>query len=455
MTKDLTSGSPLKLIFSFSIPVLIGNIFQQLYSMVDAIIVGRFVGVDALAAVGATGAMSFLVLGFVIGLTGGFSVMAAQRFGAGDEDGLRHSISISAVLSILVALLLTGLSVWGAGPVLAWMGTPPEIMETAHTYIVIIFAGTGASMFYNLLSGILRALGDSKTPLYFLILSSLLNIVLDLVLIINFHMGVAGAAYATIASQLISGILCFLYMAKKFPLLHLKRRDWYYDVRGALIHLNLGVPMALQFSITAIGIMVLQWAINGFGPKVIAGYTAASKVEQLITQPMLTIGITMATFSGQNLGAGKISRIREGVKAADFLSIVCCIACGVLVFLFGTPLTMLFLDGYQPEVIAASRQYLTTISLFFIVLGLLFVYRNTLQGLGHGLLTMVAGAAELVMRVVVSVVFAATAGYQAICFASPVAWIGATVPLILIYHRIIKKLELSQRTNQPVKEEIA
>ena len=377
MVKDLTTGSPARLIIGFSLPLLAGNLFQQFYSMADTIVVGRSIGVDALAAVGSTGAISFLVLGFVIGLTGGFSVVVAQKFGAGDEQEVRRAVAMSVYLSVLLTIVLTAVSVLCTRPLLNFMQTPANIYDDAYAYIVVIFAGTGATIFYNLLSGVLRALGDSRTPLYFLILSSVINVALDLVFILVFGMGVAGAAYATVAAQVLSGLLCLLYMAKKFPILRFHKSDWAWNGRLVVHHLRLGLPMAFQFSVTAIGVMILQGAINGFGSSVVAGYTAASKVEQLTTQPMMTFGITMATYGDQNLGAGRLDRIRQGTRRCVEISTVVNLACAALVAFLGKYLVRLFLSSDNAEELAAATdaaiQYMNTIAVFFVVLGLLFI----------------------------------------------------------------------------------
>lgn len=314
MTNDMTKGNPVKLILLFSIPLLIGNIFQQFYNMVDTIIVGRFVGVDALAAVGSTGSMVFLVNGFATGLTSGFAVLVSQKFGAKDEKGLRKAVASAVILTVISVIVVTLVSLIGAKPLLNLMNTPENIMADAHTYIKIIYGGVVATVAYNLIASILRALGDSKTPLYFLIVASILNVILDLVFIINFKMGVAGAAYATIISQGVSAILCLVYTYKKFIILRLKKEDFNVKRKYYHKHLKIGIPMALQFSITAIGIMTVQGALNVFGSIVIASYTAASKALQLVMQPAITFGVTMATYCGQNLGAKEYSRIKEGVK---------------------------------------------------------------------------------------------------------------------------------------------
>ena len=408
--------------------------------MVDTIIVGRYVGVQALAAVGVTGSLSFLILGFTFGLTGGFSVIIAQRFGANDEDGLRKSVATSTILSIISTIIITLASMLSAKPVLSLMNTPDDIINDATIYIIIIYAGTCATVFYNMIAGILRSLGDSKTPLYFLILSSILNIILDLFFILNFNMGVRGAAYATVIAQGISGILCLIYALKKYPILRLKKEDWIWDKNFALKHLNVGIPMALQFSITATGVMVLQTALNAFGSTVIAAYTAASKVEQIVTQPGISFGTTMATYCGQNLGAGKYDRIKEGVKKGSIITIMVSIIAAVVLFVFGKSLSTLFISSDQIEALNYSKQYLNTVAIFLPILGMLFIYRNSLQGIGDAFIPMMAGVAELVARIIVAFTLPAFIGYIGICLASPFAWIGATIPMAIKYRILIKRM---------------
>ncbi|GAB6167931.1 MATE family efflux transporter [Clostridium carnis] len=440
MTKDMTTGNPVKLILTFSIPLLIGNIFQQFYSMVDTIIVGRYLGVDALAAVGSTGAMAFLVNGFVIGLTGGFAVLVAQRFGANDDEGVRRAVASSLVLSAIMTVVVTFISIISARPLLELMNTPSNIIDDSLSYIIVIYAGNVAIIFYNILSSILRALGDSKTPLYFLIVSSILNIILDIVFIVNFSMGVAGAAYATIISQSVSAILCVIYIIKRFPILKLKKKHWKIRKNYVQKQLRIGIPMALQFAITAAGAMILQGALNAFGSTVIAAYTAASKVEQLVMQPAVTFGVTMATYAGQNLGAGKIDRIKEGVKKCTMISITVSIVSSIVVILFGGAFTRLFMSGNDPSVIEYSRQYLNTVSIFFIPLGLIFIYRNTLQGIGDSFIPMMAGVAELVARTAVAFILPSILGFAGICLAGPAAWIAAATPLGITYFKRIKEM---------------
>lgn len=443
MAKDLTVGKPVKLIMAYSMPLLIGNIVQQLYSMVDTIIVGNYIGEDALAAVGSTGAISFLVLGFIFGLTGGFAVLTAQKYGEKDENGLRRAVATSIVLCLIMTLILTILSVVTTRPLLKLMNTPDNIIEDAYRYIIVIYYGIGATMLYNMTACILRAIGDSKTPLYFLVLSSILNIILDLVLIINFNMGVAGAAIATVISQGIAGVLCLIYMLQKYPILRLRKADFKMDIKLINHHWYLGLPMAFQFSVTAIGVIILQGALNLFGSTKIAAYTAATKVEQLVTQPASTFGVTMANYTGQNLGAGQIDRIKDGVKKCLIITILFAILAAIIAVLFGEFLTSLFIKKDSPnlpELFEASRTYLNTIAIFFPMLNIIFIYRNALQGMGKSLMPFMAGVFELIARTIAAFTLPSIIGYQGICLAGPVAWFAAAIPLGITYFLVMPKL---------------
>lgn len=438
MVQDMTKGTPWKLILSFSIPLLIGNIFQQLYSMVDTIIVGRFVSVEALAAVGSTGSMSFLILGFVMGITSGFSVITAQRFGANDEAGVRRSVAMSMELCIIATVLLTIIAVLGAKPMLHLMNTPANIFEDASIYITIIYAGLFTSVYYNMVSSISRALGDSKTPLYFLLVSSILNVILDLLFIISFQMGASGAAIATVISQFVSAVLCTIYMAKRYTILKLKKEDFRFDWLFACSHLNIGLPMAFQFSVTAVGIMVLQSALNAFGSTAIAAYTAASKVEMLVTQPFATLGVTMATYCGQNKGANDFQRIHKGMTSCVVMCMVACVIASLINIMGGHAFTQLFMSEADPDVFQYSQQYLTTIAVFYPALGLLYIYRNGLQGMGESLVPMLGGVVEFIARLVVCLWLPSMLGYTAICMASPAAWVATTVLLLWKYVQVVK-----------------
>lgn len=446
MTKDMTTGNPVKLILLFSIPLLIGNIFQQFYSMVDTIIVGRFLGVKSLAAVGSTGSMSFLIIGAVLGLTSGFSVLVSQRFGANDEEGLKKAVGSSITLSLIMTILVTVVSLAITKPLLNIINTPSDIVDDSYTYISVIFGGTFAVFFYNMMASILRALGDSKTPLYFLIVSSILNVILDIVFIVSFSMGVSGAAYATVVSQTISAILCLFYTYKKFPILRLNKEHFKFDIEYFKKHLAIGVPMALQFSITAVGAVILQGAVNNFGSIVVAAFTAALKVEQLVMQPSVTFGVTMATYAAQNLGAGNIERIKDGVKKCTIINIIIGIASGIILVVFGGSFVKLFVSDSNIQVISYAKQYLTTVGFFFIPLSLIFIYRNSLQGMGYTFIPMMAGVGELLARLIVSFTLPSFIGYAGICLASPMAWISACVPLILEFIRRIKLMTSDKET---------
>lgn len=438
--KDMTKGEPFKLILWFSVPLLLGNIFQQFYSMVDTIIVGKILGTQALAAVGTTGPLNFLVLGFASGITSGFAVLVAQRFGAGDNSGMKKAVAAAAELAVGFTVVLTLAATLGAKGLLHMINTPDDIFQGAYDYIVVIFGGLGTMMLYNILACFLRAIGDSKTPLFFLIISSVLNVVLDLVFIINFEMGVAGAAWATVVSQGVSGILCFVYMMKKYPMMHLSKNDFKAEKWMYSRHLSIGLPMAFQFSITAVGTVILQGALNLFGSTAIAAYTAAGKVEQLVTQPALSFGVTMANYSGQNLGADRIDRIKEGVTKCSILTLIFAVFASMILYLFGEPLTKLFIDGSQPEVIDTAMIYLRICALFFPFLNLIFVYRNMLQGVGKSFMPLMAGVFELIARAVVSFTLPGIIGFTGICLAGPLAWVAASVPLGITYFIEIKKM---------------
>lgn len=433
MTKDMTQGKPLKLILAFSIPLLIGNIFQQFYNMVDSIIVGQFIGEEALAAVGSTGSMVFLVIGFCNGIASGFGVMISQAFGAGDKKRLRNYVAVALMLSAAVMVVLTAVTMVTTEPLLRLMRTPDNIMEGASSYLMMIYGGLGATLYYNVLSCILRGVGDSRTPLYFLIVSSLLNVVLDLLFVITFHMGVAGAGLATVIAQGVSAVLCLVYMFKKFPMLRLEKSDfrcrWYTVVQM----FSVGLPMALQFSITAVGVMILQSAINDFGSTVVASYTAASKVENLSTQIMITLGAAMATYCGQNMGAGRFDRVKEGVRQS-YIIVLGAVAVAVFISaVCGESIVRWFISNPSEEVLGYATTYLHTISWYFVFLAFLFLYRNVLQGLGNGILPMLCGVAEMVVRTIIAFTLTGQWGYMAICMASPLAWIAACIPLWLCY----------------------
>lgn len=437
--RDMTKGSPTRIILGFTLPLFLGNVFQQFYNMADTIIVGQFVGTGALAAVGSTGTIMFLITGFATGLGTGFTILTAQRFGAGDMKGMRRSVFTAAVLTVIVSVLVTAVSVIFMHPLLDLMQTPADIYDDAYAYIIVIMWGLAAQMLYNLLSALLRAIGNSKMPLYFLILAAVLNVILDLVFIINFKMGTAGAAYATVISQGVSGLLCLLYIVKAVPIFRLSRRDMVMDGRMMAEQLKVGLPMALQFSITAIGSIMVQTSLNMLGSTLVAAYTAAGKIEQILTQAYVALGTAMANYSAQNVGAGDIPRIRQGFRAATIWGSVYSVAAGVLIMTVGKYLTYLFVSSDAAMLLDSVDLYLKCIGFFFIPLNIVNAYRNGLQGLGYGLLPMTAGVAELAGRGVIAVISARYSSYFGICMAGPAAWVLAGGLLVVLYFYIVKK----------------
>lgn len=434
---DMTVGNPMKIIFGFTLPIFIGNVFQQFYNMADAVIVGKFVGNKALAAVGSTGTIMFLIYGFVVGMTAGFTVLTAQKFGAGDMEGMRKTVAGAGILSFLIGALLTILFMVFMKPLLTLMNTPSDIFADAYAYIMIVSGGILAQMLYNLLSSVLRALGNSKLPLLFLVISALLNIVLDLVFIVGFGMGAKGAAVATVIAQGVSGILCLFYIIAKIPILHLKREDL--NVGGTIYknQLRIGLPMALQYSITAIGTMMVQSSLNILGSTLVAAYTAAGKIEQVVTQAYVAMGTTMATYAAQNMGAGSVKRIREGFKACTIIGVVYSFAAAGFIMTVGKYMTYLFVSEDVDIIMNSVDVYLKCIGIFFIPLAVVNIYRNGIQGLGYGLLPMMAGVAELIGRGVVAVIAGAERSYPGVCLAGPAAWVLAGGLLIVMYYFIM------------------
>ncbi len=442
-TKDMTVGNPTKLILSFALPVLVGNFFQQMYNFTDTLIVGKTLGVNALAAVGATGAIAFLILGFIFGATSGFSIVTAQCFGAKDYSGVRKSFATILQLSLISTIILTISSTITAMALLKLMNTPLDIIQEAYSYIFVIYIGIGTIFFYNTLSNVIRALGDSKTPLYFLIFSSILNILLDLLFIIKFKMGVAGAAWATTISQGISALLCAIFILKKFPILKLKKEDFKLNPKFIWEHIRLGFPMGFQMSVLTIGIIALQTVINSFGSGTVAAFTAATKVEQLASQALLAIGVSIATYTAQNYGAGKFNRIRTGVSKCLKINLLTSLLSIILVLSFGKYLINLFITGNHPEILSQAQTYLYIIILFYYALGTLLLYRNALQGMGNSKIPLMSGFIELIMRTAAAFIFAHFFGFIGVCFATPCAWVAGAIWLVFGYHRTIKKVTLN------------
>ena len=450
MTKDMTVGKPLGLILRFCGPMVLGNILQQLYSMVDTVIVGRYLGTNALAGVGATGAISFLVIGFATGICTGLSIPVAQAFGAGDYRLMRKYIANSNYLGAVISVLLTILTMFATGTILHWMKTPDDIYQYSYDYIIVIFGGILTSVLYNSLAAILRAVGDSKSPILFLAISSVLNIVLDLVFLVGLHSGVAGAGYATVISQGISGMLCLFYLYKKFEIMRFQQGECRLELKRCSRLLSIGLPMALQFSITASGAMVMQAAINLFGSVAVAAFTAASKVQNLVTQGMMSMGQTMASYGGQNYGKGDYHRLEKGVRSALLISVIYSLLAAAAVGLFLRPLLSLFFSGDidMASLMPWAKTYIYMCAVFYIPLSTIFIFRNIMQGCGYGFLPMMGGVSELIARLIVSMAAMKLLSYPLACFADPAAWIAAAVFTGVSYLFVIKKIgrELKEKT---------
>lgn len=454
MINDLTKGAPLKLMLLFSIPLLIGNIFQQFYNIADIIIVGRTLGMTALASVGAVSPLFFLIMFIIVGMTNGFAVITGQRFGAKDYEGVRRSVTMSTILSTVFTITFTIICAAAMHHILFLMNVPQEIYKDAYYYIQIVVIGLIVANFYNLLASIIRALGDSMTPLYCLIIASVLNIFLALLFILEFHMGVPGSAFALVLSQAFSALLCVWYVKKHFPILHLKKKDWIIDWKKefnfALAHLKVGIPMAVQFGILGLSLLIIQSVCNTFGPDVIAAFTAALRIEQMATLPMISFGVALAAYVAQNFGAGDFSRIRFGVKKASLINVILSIVMAFIMHFWGGHLVRIFV-GYQNEdIVKIAHDYLFRSSLFYFFLAQIFIYRNALQGLGRAVIPMLAAVGELLMRAFAAIYLAAKIGYFGVFYAGPIAWVAASIVLAAGYYSTIKQFIL--KTQQKLRK---
>ncbi len=445
MSNELTTGKPMRVILRFAFPILLGNVVQQFYYLMDSIIVGRFLGVDALAAIGSTGSVTFLFTGWIMGMTGGFSILIAQRFGANDEGGLKHFVAMSYYLCLFMAVLLTVVLLLANGWILTVMHTPQEIFPDTYRFMRVVYIGITATIAYNMFNSILWALGDSKTPLYFLLLSSVLNILLDLLFVAVLSLGVEGAGFATVISQVTASILCLTRMLKKYPMLRLRREDACFSKATVKQLIKIGGPMGLQFSITAIGGMVVQMALNGLGPIYIAAFSASGKIQNIIVQAFPSLGVSLAAYVGQNTGAGKNDRVRAGVRAAALVTVACGVCASVFVLVFGAGFADLFVKDASGMVFKNARMFFYVVAAFYPVLGLLYIYRNALQGLGDGLIPMLGGICELIARTTVTVVLLKPLGFLGICWTNPVAWLLALTPLVLVYYSRMGKLDGKRR----------
>ncbi len=417
MEKDMTKGSPMRLILGFAVPLLFGLVFQQFYSMVDAVIVGHYLGVDSLAAVGATGSVNFLIIGFCMGVCNGFAIPIAQEFGAKHEGELKRFVANSVWLSIVFAVVITITVSLLCRPILQLMRTPVNIINGSYDYIIIIFLGIPVVFLYNMTAAILRSLGDSKTPVVFLVLAAVMNIFLDVFCIVILPMGVAGAAVATVVSQAVAGLACLIYMRKKFTILKLSREECRWNRNYVSKLCNMGIPMGLQYSITAIGSVILQSAVNGIDSNAVAAVTAGSKVSMLLVCPFDALGSTMATYGGQNVGAGDLDRVDRGLKDCTKLGFLYSLIALGAVFLFGKQLLLLFLDAEEEQIIANAYYFMRISALFYFPLALVNIVRFLIQGMGFSKLAVFAGAFEMLARGLAGFLLVPVFGFVAVCLA--------------------------------------
>lgn len=443
-TKELTHGNPLPLILNFALPLLMGNMLQQTYSIVDAAIVGNFLGINALASVGASTSVIFLILGFCNGCCGGFAIPIAQKFGARDYSTMRRYVNVSlrlaAGMSVGIALLTSLLCAY----ILRWMATPETIFEGAYIYLLITFIGIPFTFFYNLLSSIIRALGDSTTPFWFLLLSTVLNIALDLLFIVVLGWGVEGVAIATLLAQGVSALFCYYFMRRKFEILRSTPAERKFSWSLARTLLYIGAPMGLQFSITAIGSIMLQSANNALGTACVAAFTAAMRIKMFFLTPLESLGMAMATYSGQNYGAGKPERVKQGVRSSLLLVGIYWMFVLAVLVPGARVVAMLFVNPAEMEILDKTVLFLHISISFFPVLGLLCVLRYTIQGVGYTNFAMLSGVSEMIARILVSVFAVPAFGYLAVCYGDPTAWIFADcflVPAFLYVYRRIRQLK--------------
>lgn len=440
MAKNMTEGRPLRLILQFAVPLLMGNLLQQTYNIIDAAIVGRVLGTQALAAVGSTSSVQFLVLGFCIGSCAGFGVPIAKCFGAGKMEDMRNYIFNSMVIAVGVALVMTVSCALLCPWILHILSVPDEIYADAYRYQMIIFLGIPFTILYNLLSSILRSVGDSRTPFVFLAISTILNIGLDAFCIVVLKWGCAGAAFATIAAQALSGIMCAVFIWKKVPVIKPSHRECVCRAKVSKTLLVMGLPMGFQFSITAIGSMVMQSANNSLGSVYVSGFTAGMRLKQFLMCPFDAIGSAVSVFCGQNLGAGKMQRIRSGIRTGLMIAITYGLVIGVVMILFGRPLSLIFVSEEAGDVLDASAKYLRCMGYFFWSLAILNICRMSTQGLGFSGRAIFSGVTEMFARIIVSLGFVRYYGYTAICFADQTAWVTACLYIVPMCFICVKKI---------------
>ncbi|WP_099974552.1 MATE family efflux transporter [Lactobacillus terrae] len=437
---DLTVGKPMKVIFLYTIPLLLGNFFQQFYSFIDTLIVGKTISVNALASVGACGGIFFLIIGFAQGMTSGLSIMSAQRYGSGDEKGVKKSFASGLLISIGTSIIITILAMSFAYPLLKLLNTPDVLIHDSFIFMEVIFGGTFTFVGFDFLANTMRALGNTRVPLFYLIVSTILNVVLELLFILVFHMGVSGAGFATVAAQGITMVILFFYIRRNIPALILEWSDFKIDWKEIKELLRISMPMGFQASIIAIGSIILQFSLNTLGPDAVAAYTVAGRVEQIATLPAMSFGITLVNFAAQNLGAKKYSRILRGVRDGLTISIISSIIIGFLLIIFGQNISHLFMNGPENNVLKLIQIYYYFNGSSYFILSILFIVRYTLQGLGNQKAPTIAGIAELFMRVFAGLVLVRIFGFYGAAMANPLAWIGSVLVLVSTWNFELKRL---------------
>jgi putative MATE family efflux protein len=447
--QNLTVGPPTRLILTFTVPLLVGNLFQQLYMFTDAAVVGRLLGLDALAAVGASGSLVFLLIGFSWGSSAGLAIPVARAFGAGDPRAVRRFVAAGAYISAAIAVLITAVGVVFARDLLSLLNTPAEIIDQSAVYLAVTFAGAGITVAFNYVSAVIRALGDARTPLYFLMASSVLNAILVAVLVGVFHWGLAGAAFATILAQGAAVAACLVLVVRKMPALHLTREDWRAGRHSLGEPLRTGLPMGFQMSVIAVGAIVLQVAVNGLGATAVGAFTAAARVDGLAVAPLNSFGIAMVTFVAQNRGARQWERIRVAAFRTCGVAMGLALVLGAVLVVFSQPIVGLFVGPDQPEVMAMARTYFLVNGGLYPVLAMLFVLRNVVQGLGLSAVPTIAGAIELVMRAGAAILLVTHFGFVGVAWAAPLAWMGALTPVLFAWARERRRILAAERTDTP------
>lgn len=456
MVRDMTSGKPMRQILSFSVPLLMGSLFQQMYTITDTIIVGQFLGSDALASLGCTGAVVGLIVGFLNGVAEGVCIPVAQYFGAGDEKNLRRSIINIVLVAATVVALLTSIALLTNVGMLRLMKTPEEILPGAAEYLKVVYSGMAITMMYNISTGILRALGDSRTPFYFLVILCVLNILFDILFIVVLDLGIYGVGLASITSQFIATVVCFIYIKKKVKILHLNKQDIVLDKSIVQRISFMSLPIATQYAIISIGSIILQIEINKLGSDAIAAISVAGKIQAIVFILLNAIGVSLSMFCGQNIGAGKLYRVKKGVKGSFILLTVASIVLTVVFYFMGSKAALLFLKPEDRDIIHLVDEFAKLNSLFFWFLAMIVLFRNAVLGLGYGIYSLAGGLIELVGRGVVSLVFIGRFGYTAACLASPVAWVLAGILFIGIFVRIFRNIAKRnpEWAIEPVEEEL-